>query len=69
MFGNAYPTKGFEGKILSLLKRIEEKKKLKVNLAGKRRKVSRSKRELKKLEYSMNYSGIGRSAGELQFAY
>ena len=48
MFGNAYPTKGFEGKILSLLKRIEEKKKLKVNLAGKKKKSLQIKEEIEK---------------------
>ena len=64
------PTKGFEGEILLLLKRMERKK-LKGNLAGKRRKiqkVSRSERELKKLKCLVNYSGAGRNAGVLQLA-
>ena len=50
---------------------MEEKKKLKGNLAGEKRKVqnvSRSEREVKKLECSVNYSGVRRSVGELQLA-
>ena len=66
------PTKGFEGEILLLLKIMEEReKKIKGNLAGKRRKiqkVSRSERELKKLKCLVNYSGAGRNAGVLQLA-
>ena len=49
------PIEGFEGEILLLLKRMKERKELKGNLAGKRRKVqkiSRFERELKKLECS-----------------
>ncbi|RVW53546.1 hypothetical protein CK203_092382 [Vitis vinifera] len=61
------PTEGFEGEILLLLRRMKERKNLKGDLVGKRRKiqkVSRSEMELKKLECSTNYSGAGRNAGE-----
>ena len=65
------PTEGFEGEILLLLRRMKERKNLKGDLVGKRRKiqkVSRSEMELKKLECSMNYSGTGRNARVLQLA-
>ena len=65
------PTKGFEGEILLLENNGRERKKIKGNLARKRRKiqkVSRSERELKKLKCLVNYSGAGRNAGVLQLA-
>ena len=65
------PIEGFEGEIMELMKRMKERKDLKGNLAGKKRKVqkiSRSDRELKKLECSVNYSGTERCVGELQLA-
>ena len=58
-----------EGEILKPLRKMEERKNLKGVATGKRRKfqnVSRSERELKKLESSVNYCGAGRSAGVLQ---
>ena len=58
-----------EGEILRLLRKMEERKNLKGVATRKRRKfqkVSRSERELKKLESSVNYCGAGRSAGVLQ---
>lgn len=63
------PTEGFEGEILKLLRKMEARKNLKGVAARKRRKfqkVSRSERELKKLESSVNCCGVGRSAGVLQ---
>ena len=45
------PTKGFEGENMELMKRMKERKDLKGNLVGKKKKVkktSRSKREFKK---------------------
>ena len=65
------PTKGFAGEFLSLMKRMQERKKMKGKLAGKRRKfykTSRFERELKKLECSVNYSGVERCVGELKLA-
>ena len=64
------PTEGFEGEILKLLRKMEERKNLKGVVAGKRRKfqkVTRSER-IEKLESSVNYCGVGRSAGVLQIA-
>ena len=57
---------GFEGEILFLLKRMKERKIQKGNLDGrKRRKLETSKfeRELRKLEWTVNYIGSG-GAGE-----
>ena len=65
------PTKGFEGEILLLENNGRERKKIKGNLARKRRKiqkVSRSERELKKLKCWVNYNGAGRNTGVLQLA-
>ena len=56
------PTEGFEGEILFLLKRMKERKIQKGNLDGrKRRKLETSKfeRELRKLEWTVNYIGGG----------
>ena len=57
------PTEGFEGEILFLLKRMKERKLQKGKLDGrKRRKLELSKfeRELRKLEWTVNYMGGGR---------
>ena len=65
------PTEGFEGEILLLLRKMEERKNIKGKSAEKRRKiqkVSKLERELKKLECSVNYSGAGRNMGVLQLA-
>lgn len=65
------PTEGFEGEILSLMKRMQERKELKGNRARKRRKVqkaSRFERELKKLKCSVNYGGLERCVGDLKLA-
>ena len=56
------PTEGFEGEILFLLKRMKERKLQKGKLDGrKRRKLESSKfeRELRKLEWTVNYIGGG----------
>ncbi|RVW67644.1 hypothetical protein CK203_063068 [Vitis vinifera] len=56
------PTEGFEGEILFLLKRMKERKLQKGKLDGrKRRKLELSKfeRELRKLEWTVNYMGGG----------
>ena len=56
------PTEGFEGEILFLLKRMKERKLQKGKLDGrKRRKLESSKfeRELRKLEWTVNYLGGG----------
>ena len=53
---------GFEGEILFLLKRMKERKLQKGKLDGrKRRKLESSKfeRELRKLEWTVNYIGGG----------
>ena len=63
------PIEGFEGEILKPLRKMEERKSLKGVATRKRRKfqkVSRSERELKKLQSSVNYCGARRSAGVLQ---
>ena len=65
------PTEGFEGEILLLLRRMEERKNFKGGVARKKRKVqkvSKSERELKKLECSVNFCGTRKSAGLLQIA-
>lgn len=65
------PTEGFEGEILLLLRRMEERKIFKGGVAEKKRKVqkvSKSERELKKLECSVNFCGTRKSAGLLQIA-
>ncbi|RVW33394.1 Protein TIC 22, chloroplastic [Vitis vinifera] len=65
------PTEGFEGEILLFWRRMEETKILRVIHPKKKRKiqkVSRLERKLKKLECSMNYSGIGRNVMVLQLA-
>ena len=56
------PMEGFEGEILFLLKRMKERKLQKGKLDGrKRRKLESSKfeRELRKLEWTVNYLGGG----------
>ena len=62
------PTEGFEGEILLLLRIMEERKNFKGVVAGKImkvQKVSKSEKELKKLECLVNYCGTGKSAGLL----
>ena len=59
------PTEGFEGEILLLLKRMKERKIQKGQLDGKKRKKLKSskfERELRKLEWIVNY--IGEEGGE-----
>ena len=59
------PTEGFEGEILFFLKRMKERKLQKGKLnSRKRRKLESSKfeRELRKLEWTVNYLG-GRGEG------
>ena len=60
------PTEGFEWEILTLLKRMKEKKDQKGKLDSKERKkleLSRFERELRKLECTMNYIGGGKEKG------
>ena len=57
------PTEGFEGEILFLLRRMKERKVQKGKLEGrKKRKLesSKFKRELRKLEWTVNYLGGGK---------
>ena len=59
------PTEGFEGEILFLLKRMKERKLQKGKLNGRKRKKlesSKFERELRKLEWTVNYLG-GRGEG------
>ncbi|RVX20319.1 hypothetical protein CK203_004873 [Vitis vinifera] len=56
------PTEGCERDILKLLHKMRDRRDRSENLSGKKRKgqrTSRFDRELKKLEWSMNYSGSG----------
>ena len=60
------PTEGFEWEILTLLKRMKEKKDQKGKLDSKERKkleLSRFERELRKLECTVNYIGGGEEKG------
>ena len=60
------PTEGFEGEILLLLKIMKERKLLKGKLNGRKRKKlesSKFKRELRKLEWTVNYLGGGEEGG------
>ena len=62
-------TEGFEGEILFLLKRTKKRKLQKEKLNGRKRKKlesSKFKRELRKLEWTVNYLGGGREEGEVQ---
>ena len=55
------PSEGFEREILQLLNKIREKRDCSERVTGKKRKgkgLSRFDRELKKLEWSVNYGGI-----------
>ena len=56
------PTKGFKVEILFLLKRMKERKLHKGKLNGRKRKKfesSKFERELRKLEWIVNYLGVG----------
>ena len=56
------PTEGCERDILKLLHKMRDRRDRSENLSGKKRKgqrTSRFDRELKKLEWSVNYSGSG----------
>ena len=56
------PTEGFEGEIFLLLKRMKERKIQKGKLNGRKRKKlesSKFERELRKLEWTVNYIGGG----------
>ena len=60
------PTEGFEGEILFLLKRMKERKLQKGKLNGRKRKKlesSKLERELRKLEWTVNYLGGGGEGG------
>ena len=60
------PTEGFKGEILTLLKRLKERKDKKGKLDGRKRKkleLSRFERELRKLECTVNYIGGGEEKG------
>ena len=59
-------TEGFKGEILTLLKRMKERKDQKGKLDGRKRKElesSRFERELRKLECIVNYIGGGEEGG------
>ena len=59
-------TEWFKGEILTLLKRMKERKDQKGKLDGRKRKKlesSRFERELRKLECTMNYIGGGEEKG------
>ena len=59
-------TKGFKGEILFLLKRMKERKLQKGKLDGRKMKKlesSKFERELRKLEWTMNYLGGGGEEG------
>ena len=56
------PTEGFEGEILLLLKRMKERRIQKGQVDGRKRKKLKSskfERELRKLEWTVNYIGEG----------
>ncbi|KAL6331982.1 hypothetical protein AAG906_020335 [Vitis piasezkii] len=60
------PTEGCERDILKLLHKMRDRRDRSENLSGKKRKgqrTSRFDRELKKLEWSVNYSGSGGDRG------
>ncbi|RVW17454.1 Transposon TX1 uncharacterized 149 kDa protein [Vitis vinifera] len=60
------PTEGFEGEILFLLKRMKERKLQKGKLNGRKKKKlesSKFERELRKLEWTVNYLGGGGGEG------
>lgn len=60
------PTKGFEGEILKLLKRMNERSEHFEKLIGKKwkgQKPSRFDQALKKLDYSVNYCLTGEACG------
>ena len=60
------PMEGFEGEILFLLKRMKERKLQKGKLKGRKRKKlesSKFERELRKLEWTVNYLGGGGGGG------
>ena len=60
------PTEGFEGEILFLLKRMKERKLQKGKLDGRKKKKlesSKFERELRKLEWTVNYIGGGGEGG------
>ena len=59
-------TKGFKGEILFLLKRMKERKLQKGKLDGRKMKKlesSKFERELRKLEWTVNYLGGGGEGG------
>ena len=59
-------TEGYESEILKLLHKMRERRDRSERLSGKKRKgqrPSRFDRELKKLEWSVNYSGSGGDRG------
>ena len=63
------PSEGFESEILKLLNRIRERRDRSERVSGKKRKrqrISRFDRELKKLEWSVNYGGSGGDRGHQQ---
>ena len=56
------PIEGCEREILKLLHKMRDRRDRSENLSGKKRKGQRTSsfdRELKKLEWSVNYSGSG----------
>ena len=60
------PMEGFEGEILFFLKRMKERKLQKGKMNGRKRKKlesSKFERELRNLEWTMNYLGGGREGG------
>ena len=60
------PSEGFEREILQLLNKIRERRDCSERVTGKKRKgkgLSRFDRELKKLEWSVNYEGIVEDRG------
>ena len=60
------PSEGFESEILKCLNRIRERRDCSERVTGKKRKgqrLSKFDRELKKLEWSVNYGGIERDWG------
>ena len=61
-------TEWFKGEILTLLKRMKERKDQKGKLDGRKRKKlesSRFERELRKLECTMNYIGGEEKGGNI----
>ena len=61
------PAEGFEGEILKLLNRNKERRERFERVSEKKRKGQSSFRfdpELKKLEYSVNYGGLGEDRGQ-----